>query len=128
MSAKNLEPGTVLALARAVASQPNGMKKLLKDHPKVASWILEHTLDRTRFHVSHNRMKSGPFAKGKRKSNVARNKRIVAMAKKIVAGRYVNSHDDIAIEFELSVVMISKICLDAGLRRAVVRGSLQHAA
>jgi Cu2+-containing amine oxidase len=114
--------GERLAMARTIVKL-GGMSALLKNHPKVAESILERTLNRTVFSVSHNRMKSGPYAKRKSKANQARNKRIVTMATKTDhEGFYVHFYEDIAAEVDLSTNQVSKICREAGLRRACEKG------
>ncbi len=109
-------PGERLAMARTIVKL-GGMDALLKSHPKVAESILARTLNRTVFHTSHNRMKSGPYAKRKTKRNKTRDGRIVTMANRVVAGRYKHSYDDIAAEQDVSAQRVSQICRKAGIRR-----------
>lgn len=115
MSVK-LEVGEMLLIARAIGSP----EKFFAEHPKIGAKFWKCVVDRTDLHTSHNRMKSGPFAKGKRKSKASRNKRIVAMAKKSTGDFHDYGYAEIAEEFDLGVNQISRICVDAGFRRHAI--------
>ena len=104
------EMGELLKLARKEGS----IRKFCIEYPLLGARLDESLLDRKDLATSHNRMKSGPYAKGKRKSNTARNKRIVRMALEHDGEGYATySYEEIGEEFDFCAQRIGQICRDA---------------
>jgi hypothetical protein len=113
VSASEFEIGDILILMREIGDRAAFVRK----YPTLAAKLWSQTVDRTDLFTSHNRIKSGPYAGSRTKRLAKRNRDIVRMSKKSTGGYYDYGYEDIAERFDLSVVTISKICIDAGVRR-----------
>lgn len=104
---KKIEMGELLKLARKEGS----IKKFCIEYPTLGARLDESILDRENLATSHNRMRTGPYAKGKRGSNAARNKRIVKMALEHDGNGYaLYSYGEIGEEFDFTAYHIARIC------------------
>ncbi len=120
MSVK-LEIGQLLGVARSFPD----LETFLKAHPILAEIIWGQVIKRNGLYTSHNRMRSGKYAKGRCKQGAQRIKQICKLARALTKDGgtwyYAHSYREIADRFDIKVNTVSKICLAANIRRATMK-------